>query len=161
MKHPAKTLSLIPLAFIVVGFFGAPAVLAQDHAEHHAQHHGPEEAAIRSAVEHYLMGHATGDGAHFQMVFHPKSMLFWMRDGELNERTSEAYIAGASGQPPADEAQRKRRIAMVDVTGDAAVVKVELDYPGAMITDYFSMLKVDGEWKIMNKIFHVAPREGN
>lgn len=44
---------------------------------------------------------------------------------------------------------------MVDVTGDAAVARVELEYPGVSITDYFTLLKIDGEWRIMNKIFHV------
>ena len=123
-------------------------VLAQD----------AEEEAIREAVSHYLQGHATGDGAHHEMVFHPESKLFWIRDGQLNQRTSAEYIAGAPGKPADDEAERERRIAMIDVTGNAAVVKVELDYPSALITDYFSMLKVDGEWKIINKIFTVAPK---
>ncbi len=138
---------------VIFAIAAVPSAVAQ-----HEHGHGGEEAAIRAAVEHYLQGHATGDGAHFEQVFHPESKLFWIRDGALNQRPSDEYIAGASGKPAADEAQRKRRIAMVDVTGTAAVVKVELDYPGAMITDYFSMLKVDGEWKILNKIFHVEAR---
>ena len=115
-------------------------------------------AAVRAAVSHYLEGHATGDGAHFEMVFHPESFLYWIRDNALNRRPSGEFIAGASGQPAKDEADRKRRIVMVDVTGTAAVAKVELDYPGALITDYFTLLKIDGEWKIMNKIFDVVPR---
>ncbi len=48
---------------------------------------------------------------------------------------------------------------MIDITGNTAVVKVELDYPSALITDYFSMLKIDGEWKIINKIFYVESKE--
>ena len=42
----------------------------------------------------------------------------------------------------------------------AAVARVELDYPGVFIADYFSLLKIDGEWKIMNKIFDVRSRGG-
>jgi hypothetical protein len=118
----------------------------------------PEEEAIREAIGHYFQGHATGDGAHFAQVFHPASQLFWIRDGQLHQRTSAEYIAGASGQPPADEAERRRRIVSIDRAGDAAVVKVELDYPSALFTDYMSMLKVDGRWMIVNKTFHVAPR---
>jgi hypothetical protein len=30
-----------------------------------------------------------------------------------------------------------------------------LDYPDAVLTDYMSLLKIDGEWKIVNKIFTV------
>lgn len=114
-----------------------------------------EEAAVREARQHYLQGHATGHGAHYARVFHPVSNLYFVRDGQLATRTSEEYIAGAPGHPAADEAKRKRRIVMVDVTGDAAVAKIELDYPGVLFTDYMSLLKVDGEWKIVAKIFHV------
>jgi hypothetical protein len=114
-----------------------------------------EEAAIRAALEHYLLGHATGDGAHHAMVFHDVANLYWIRDGELATRTSADYIAGASGEPAEDEAERRRGITMVDVTGDAAVARIVLDYPDAVLTDYMSLLKIDGEWKIVNKIFTV------
>lgn len=117
-----------------------------------------EEAAVRAALEHYLQGHATGDGAHFSAVFHPDSKLFWVRDGQLMQRTSADYIAGASGKPAADEAQRKRRIVDVDVSGNAASAKIELDYPTAKLTDYMSLLKIAGEWKIVNKIFTAQPK---
>ena len=92
------------------------------------------------------------------MVFHPQSKLFWMRDDTLNTRTSADYIAGASGSPAADEDQRRREITMVDVTGDAAVARIVLDYPTVVLTDYMSLLKIDGEWKIVNKIFTAEPK---
>ena len=122
------------------------------------QSQGPDEAAVRAALDHYLQGHASGDGAHHAMVFHDVADLYWIRDGELATRTSADYIAGAPGQPAEDEDQRRREITMVDITGDAAVAKIVLDYPGALITDYMSLLKIDGEWKIVNKIFTVAPK---
>ena len=123
-----------------------------------AQETVDEEAAVRAALEHYLLGHATGDGSHFEVVFHPEAKLFWMRDGVLNTRTSAEYIANSSGAAAEDETQRRRAITMVDVTGDAAVAKIELDYPDALITDYMSLLKIDGEWKIVNKIFTIRPK---
>ena len=36
-----------------------------------------------------------------------------------------------------DEAQRARKILLVDVAGDMALVKVELDYPKVKFTDYY------------------------
>ena len=120
-----------------------------------------EEAAVRQAIEHYFRGHATGQGEHFRKVFHPESKLFWIREGKFAQRTSEEYIAGASGKPAPDEAQRKRRIESVDITGNAAMVKVVLDYPRVRFTDYMSMLKVDGEWKIVNKTFVSEPKAGS
>ena len=114
-----------------------------------------EEAAVRETIENYFRGHATGNGEYFKKAFHPDAKLFWIRDGQLSERTSADYIAGASGKPAPDEAKRKRRIESIDITGNAGIVKVSLDYPDAHIIDYMSMLKVNGEWKIINKTFYV------
>jgi hypothetical protein len=141
----------VALAASLILFASAVPGLAQQAAD--------DEAAVRAALQHYLLGHATGDGAHHEMVFHPEARLFWMRDGALSTRTSAEYIAGASGQPAEDEDQRRREITMVDVTGDAAVAKVVLDYPNALFTDYMSLLKIDGEWRIVNKTFTVQPKE--
>jgi len=113
-----------------------------------------EEAAIRAAVQHYVLGHATGDGNHYRQVFYlPEAKLYWVRDGQLGSRTSEEYAAGAAGKPAADEAKRKRSVQVLDVAGNTALVKVDLDYPDVHFTDYMSMLKLGGEWKIINKSF--------
>ena len=117
-----------------------------------------EEMAVRETIENYFRGHATGNGDYFKKAFHADAKLFWIRDGQLAERTSAEFINGASGKPAPDEAKRKRSIESVDITGNAAIVKVALDYPDAHIIDYMSMLKVDGEWKIVNKTFYVNRR---
>ena len=49
----------------------------------------------------------------------------------------------------------------IDITGDAAVVKLVLDYPSAYITDYMTLLKIDGRWWIVNKAFTVESREAS
>ena len=114
-----------------------------------------DEAAVRAALQHYIQGHATGDGAHMRIAFHPAARLFWSSGDTLATRTSEEYIARMPGKPGADEASgiRKRRMESVDVTGNAAIGKIVLDYPDAHIVDYMSLLKTNGEWKIINKIF--------
>ncbi len=117
-----------------------------------------EEAAVRQALEHYFRGHATGQGEHFRKVFHPDSKLFAIREGKYWQLTSEDYITRAPGKAPADEAQRKRTVESVDITGNAAMAKVVLDYPQVKFTDYMSLLKIDGEWKIVNKTFHAEPK---
>ena len=67
--------------------------------------------------------------------------------------TAADFVSRAPGKPPADEAQRKRRIVSIDVSGDAALAKVELDYPKVFFVDYLSLLKIDGEWKIAQKTY--------
>lgn len=114
-----------------------------------------EQTAARIPLRHYLRGHATGDGSHHEKAFHSVANLYWVTDDGLTQRTSEEYIAGASGQPAADESERARWIEWVDVDGSAATAKIVLDYPSARFADYMQLLKIDGEWKIVNKIFHI------
>ena len=118
-----------------------------------------EEAAVRAAIEHYFRGHSTGQGEHFRKVFHPDSKLYAVRDGKLWMLMSEEYAARAAGKPAADEAQRERWVESVDISGNAAVAKVILDYPQVRFTDYMSMLKIDGDWKIVNKTFSEERRQ--
>ena len=117
-----------------------------------------EEAAVRQALDYYIQGHATGQGENFRKVFHTDSKLFAVRDGKYWQLASEEYIARAPGKPADDEAQRKRSIESIDITGNAAMAKIVLDYPQVKFTDYMSLLKIDGHWRIVNKIFYAEPK---
>ena len=117
-----------------------------------------EDAAARVPLENYLKGHATGEAEYFKKAFHPEAKLFWYRDGKLMTRTSAEYIAGAGGKPAPDEANRKRWIESVKITGNAGIAVIVLDYPTVKFVDYMSLLKIDGEWKIINKTFYSEPK---
>ena len=120
-----------------------------------AQQSAAEAAAVRKAIEdHYFKAQATGDGNALKGYFVEDGRMMWVQDGQLRVRTSTDYIAGFNGKPSADEAKRKRRIVMTDVTGDVAIAKVELDFPGTFFTDYFTLAKLGGEWKIVHKTYH-------
>jgi hypothetical protein len=119
---------------------------------------GPDAAGARKAVELYLQGHATGKVEPFREAFHPELKMFFNRDGAFTQRTAAEYLAGVKGSAAPDEARRKRRIVSLDVTGDVGVAKVELDYPEALLTDYLTVMKVDGTWRIVHKVFHRQAR---
>ncbi|UCC82837.1 MAG: nuclear transport factor 2 family protein [Gemmatimonadota bacterium] len=113
-----------------------------------------ETGAIRQTLQYYLDGHATGDPEVMAKAFYPTARLQYIRNGEASIRSLESYLGGMSGQPASDESERERRILMVDYVGTVAVAKIELDYPRVIFTDYMQLLKIDGEWKIVNKIYH-------
>ena len=117
-----------------------------------------EEAAVRKPLEAYLQGHATGDARYMRQAFLPTAHVEGIRDGKLLSWTADEYIAGFKGSPPADEGQRKRWIDSIDISGNAAMARVTLDYPSGTFTDYFVLLKVDGEWKIANKVWTRNPK---
>jgi hypothetical protein len=120
---------------------------------------GTDEAEIRAAIGHYFLGQATGNGEHYREAFHPQAQVFSVEGGRLAVWTLDEFIARSPGRPPADEAQRKRTIDTIEISGTAALVRLTLDYPTVVFTDYMSMLKVDGRWLIVNKTFdRGAPR---
>lgn len=118
-----------------------------------------EKDAVRVPLENYLKGHATGDAEYFKKAFHTEGNLIFIRDGKYTTRSFTEYIAGASGKPAADEAKRKRWIKSIDIVGNAATATIILDYPTAKLTDYMALLKINGEWKIVNKTFTSEPKK--
>lgn len=117
------------------------------------------EAAARVPLENYIQGHATGNGDFMRKAFHTEARIMAFRDGKLTNLTAEEFASRFNGKPAPDEAQRKRLIESVEVTGNAGVGKIVLDYPTVMFTDYMSLLKVGDDWKIVNKVFYAAPKE--
>ena len=124
----------------------------------HSSTQSSDEAGVRVALGYYIRGHATGIADTMAKSFHPDAELKFIRNGEYTRRTLAEYLGGFNGRPAADEAQRVRRIVAIDIVGNAASAKLELDYPNTLLTDYMQLLKVEGEWKIVHKIFHAAPK---
>ncbi|MEW6733936.1 MAG: nuclear transport factor 2 family protein [Acidobacteriota bacterium] len=118
-----------------------------------------EEAAVRVPLENYLKGHATGNAEYIRKAFHPDAKIFSCRDGKLNALTLTEFATRFPGQPAPDEGQRKRQIESIEITANAAMAKIVLDYPQVKFTDYMSLLKIDGEWKIINKTFYAEPKK--
>ncbi|QDZ08691.1 nuclear transport factor 2 family protein [Sphingomonas panacisoli] len=118
----------------------------------------PEEANVRATLNLYLQGHASGSGDYMRQAFVPEARLLFMRDGKLTQVTSEEYASRFTGKPADDEAKRKRSIGLIDIAGDAAIARIDLDYPDAKFVDYMTLLKIDGKWRIVNKSFNVERR---
>lgn len=117
-----------------------------------------ESAAARVPLENYIQGHATGNGDFMRKAFHTEARIMAFRDGKMMNLTAEEFASRFNGKPAADEAQRKRRIESVEITGNAGIGKIVLEYPTVTYTDYMSLLKVDGEWKIVNKVFYAEAK---
>jgi hypothetical protein len=143
---------------LLITFIGAMCLASPSFALAQDGSSKSDEAGVRACIELYFLGHSTGVGDHFRKAFHQDAKLFFIRDGKVTQWTLEEYAGRSSGKPPLDEPQRKRRIEMIDITGNAAMAKIVLDYPAVTFTDYMSLLKIDGEWKIVNKTFYALPK---
>ncbi|MFA6116304.1 MAG: nuclear transport factor 2 family protein [Sphingomonas sp.] len=116
------------------------------------------QAGISKAIGFYFQGHATGDPAHFRKAFLSTAHIEGIRNGVFTSWTVDAYCALFKGTPASDEATRKRTIDVIDVSGNSAMAKATLDHGATIFTDYFVLLKVDGAWRIANKVYFGQPR---
>jgi hypothetical protein len=74
------------------------------------------------------------------------------KDGSLGQLTQQEWykmFAGAEGK----EEKGDLKILAIDVTDNAASVKVIETYPTSVYVDYLNMLQIAGEWRIVNKIY--------
>lgn len=115
--------------------------------------HDQEDAAVRVPLDLYLKAHATGNPEYIKQAFWENAKITGMRDGKLTVMTRDEFAGRFNGKTADDEAKRKRRIVMLDRSGDTAIAKIELDYPNVLFYDYMTLHKLDGEWKIVNKSY--------
>lgn len=121
---------------------------------------GAEREAIKAVVRTaYVEGvHARGDSALMRQGFHPDFRMLTLRDGAMTAVTLDEWAARI------DKASRERKdprppveheFTQVDVTGNAAVARVEIRRGGKHVfTDYLSLYRFADGWKIVSKIFH-------
>jgi hypothetical protein len=117
-----------------------------------------EDVAARVPLENYFKAHATGNPEFIRKAFLPEARVMAFRDGKLLNLSSEEFASRFNGKPAPDEAQRQRRIESLDISGNSAIAKLVLDYPAVRFTDYMSLLKINGEWKIASKVFYSEPK---
>ncbi len=112
-----------------------------------------EHKAIAKTIEHYTDGARSGKGDDMKPAFHEDATVFGYIGADLFAYPIQKLFAWNDENGPATELQA--RIAAIDLVGTVATVRLELDnWTGDRFTDLFTLLKIDGEWKIMNKVFH-------
>ncbi len=113
-----------------------------------------EYDVIAKVVQHYIDGARSGKGDDMKPAFHEDATVFGYVGADLFAGPIQNLFAWNDDNGPATELDD--RIASIDVTGTVATVRLELEnWTGFRFTDLFTLLKVDGDWKIMNKVFHV------
>jgi len=122
-----------------------------------AQAPATPEAQVRAVVERYLHGLKFNDTKDLEAAFWPDARLMFVRkDGSIGQLTQQEWykmFAGAEGK----EEQGTLKILAVDVTDNAASVKVIETYPKSVYVDYLNLLHINGEWRIVNKIYTSRP----
>ena len=112
--------------------------------------------AITNTVHNYINGGQTGRTAEMKLAFHPDATIFGYVGPDLFAGPIQKLFDWNDQNGPAAELQG--RITSIDLIETVATVRLELDnWSGHRFTDLFTLLKVDGEWKIISKVFYLHP----
>ena len=108
---------------------------------------------ILATVSDYTEGCKTGDSKQMRKAFDQNAVMYGYLNGQLFNGSIEALYGAVDTM--GGDANTKVRVDVLSVEGTVASVRVTLeDWHGLAFTDYHTLLKIDGEWKIAAKVFH-------
>lgn len=116
--------------------------------------------AVLDLAHKYLVGIHEGDAQALGEVFHPDARVEDITTGTFRSRSAGQYIlAVASRQSPAAGGEAFDMTPLtVEVLGDTAVVTAELRFLGNHYFNVLSLLRCEGRWLIVHKLFGFAGR---
>lgn len=122
-----------------------------------------DEKQIREVLQTYFDCMYESSSEKVRTAFHPSAKVTGYLEDGLHEMTLGDFTGFvASQQPPPKEQGLPglQEILSIEIAGDTAAVRVRVDYLGMRFLDSLSLLKVDGNWSIYNKLFHVEGPAG-
>jgi len=113
-----------------------------------------EVDAITKVVGNYLEGARSGKGAAMKPAFHDAATIYGYVGKDLFGGPIQGLYDWNDQNGPAKDIQA--RYTNIDVVGTCASVRVDTDnWTGHRFTDFFNLVKFDGQWKIVSKVFHL------
>ncbi|MEM8526244.1 MAG: nuclear transport factor 2 family protein [Bacteroidota bacterium] len=110
-----------------------------------------EYEAVAKTVNYYLEGGTNSDKETLMKAFHEDADVRFVDDkGEYKSIKASEFFGGMK---PGPKSNRKTRIANINITGHAANAHLVIESEDFEFNDYMTLLKIDGEWKIIMKIF--------
>lgn len=159
-----KTLifSVITIGFCVSA--QAEDLPAGQQTSHHEASVSPtyvqEYQAIVEVLNKYIEGCIQAKSSIMKPAFSEKATMYSVgADGKLVGGAIPILFEGVDKHfHPSPDAQAA--IVRIEIVGTAASARIDAnDVSGISFTDFFHLLKVDGKWTVVSKIFytHVAP----
>jgi hypothetical protein len=108
-------------------------------------------SAVRATVTNYIEGYFAGDAQRMAQTLHPHYLKHVIHaNTQMDEMTGRQVMKNVrrEGIPDLPPASKTEQVTVLDVAGDIASAK--LVTPGW--TDYMTLSKVNGDWKILSVV---------
>jgi hypothetical protein len=112
-----------------------------------------EEAVVTVAL--YIEGLRVGSVAVLSQAFHQDATMYGFTEGKLVEGPIKNLYNFVERNGPAPNI--KTRIDVLDITPTTAAVRVDMenDAIGSSYTDFHTLIKLEGIWYIIAKVYHI------
>ncbi len=114
--------------------------------------------SLLGAVRRYFDLMYDCDISNFDRVFRSSAQLHGFRDGQMTVWPADAYkdILSKRQSPKSQNAPREEQVLLVDFASPTqALAKVRVRIGTTVFTDYLTYHRIDGEWLITSKAYHV------
>jgi Putative lumazine-binding len=109
-----------------------------------------EDEAIKETINNYLEGGSVGDTARLNRAFFSYANLRNLsKEGKVSEMPVKKFIAAV----PAGGAKWSSKIVSYSYAGTAATAVTEEELPTFKFVDFLNLLKINGEWKIVSRVY--------
>ncbi|MEN7548717.1 nuclear transport factor 2 family protein [Rapidithrix thailandica] len=115
--------------------------------------------SIEKTLKAYFDGIYNGDVQKLKSTFTHNAYLYGDVKGEVAVKSVEDYLTGVENRKsPKDLGETfQMEILSIEILGKVAMAKLHVPMLGFNYYDLLSLSLVNGEWKIVNKLFtHVA-----
>ena len=112
---------------------------------------------IENLLQRYFDGIYSGETAVLGEVFHPSAHYSCVSSGELTQLNMPAYfnLVLNRSSPSSKNEVRKDNIISIEFAGPVtALAKVNCLISPKYFTDMLSLIKLQGRWLIISKVFH-------
>ncbi|WP_294733947.1 nuclear transport factor 2 family protein [uncultured Flavobacterium sp.] len=110
---------------------------------------------IQGVIFEYFSGVFEGNVTQLKNTFEPNAILYGDIKGEPYLKSFQDYVKGVADRKSPKELgeEFKMKIISIEVFGNNAMVKAQLPMLGYNYYDFLSLTKLNGDWKIVNKLF--------
>jgi hypothetical protein len=115
-----------------------------------------DEEQVKECLQNYM----SGVGDRVEKAFHLSATMKYVdyKTGEFKDVPIAEFISRVKSNPNAGKSDRKIEIASMNIEGNAAQAKIRIESGNVIMNDYMNLLKINGEWKIVSKIFSRADK---
>jgi len=119
-------------------------------------------AEIARALQDYFDGLYRSDTRLLARIFHPKAVYACATSGELVHLTMAEYFPVVDKRPPPARRDEPRQDAIVSIElagASTAFVHARCAIGPMRFTDFLTLVRLDGQWRILAKVFHYDLQE--